>query len=176
MKDVPFLQDGIAQIALIVPDLDRAVEAYWHRFGIGPWHIYTYQRPMVQDMSYRGEPADYAMRLALSWIGPLRIELIQPLGGDSVYHDFVREHGYGVHHLGVLVEDMAAALARAEEAGLTMIQDGSGFGLDDDGHYAYLDTQELIGVDLELIERPKRRLTPEAIYPPPEEMEHSDHP
>jgi methylmalonyl-CoA/ethylmalonyl-CoA epimerase len=175
MKDVPFLQDGIAQIALIVPDLDSAVEAYWHRFGIGPWHIYTYQRPMVQEMSYRGEPADYAMRLALSWIGPLRIELIQPLGGDSVYHDFVREHGYGVHHLGVLVEDMAAAVVRAEEAGLTMIQDGSGFGLDGDGHYAYLDTQGLIGVDLELIERPKRRLTPEAIYPPPEEMEHPDH-
>lgn len=175
MSDVPFLQDGIAQIALIVPDLDRAVEAYWNQFGIGPWHIYTYQRPMVQEMSYRGEPADYAMRLALSWIGPLRIELIQPLGGDSVYHDFVREHGYGFHHLGVLVEDMAAALARAEEAGLTMIQDGSGFGLEGDGHYAYLDTQELIGVDLELIERPKRRLTPEAIYPPPEEMEHPDH-
>ena len=174
MKDVPFLQDGIAQIALIVPDLDRAVKAYWHRFGIGPWHIYTYRQPMVQEMSYHGEPADYAMRLALSWIGPLRIELIQPLDGDSVYHDFVREHGYGVHHLGVLVEDMAAALARAEEAGLTMIQDDSGFGLDGDGHYAYLDTQDLIGVDLELIERPNRRLTPEAIYPPAEEMEHPD--
>ena len=72
------------------------------------------------QMTYRGQPADYAMRIALAWIGPLRIELIEMAGGDSVYADFVREHGYGVHHFGVLVDDMDAALAQAAAAGLTM--------------------------------------------------------
>ncbi len=163
---LPFLQDGVAQVAIVVEDLEAAVEQYWRLFGVGPWHFYTYGPPLVQRMTYHGQASEYRMRIALSYLGPLRIELIQPLEGDTVYADFVREHGYGVHHLGLLVEDMGAALAQAEAAGLAMTQDGSGFGLDGDGHYAYLDTEGAIGVTLELIERPKGRMTPEKVYPP----------
>ena len=49
-----------------------------------------------------------------------------------------------------------------------MTQDGAGFGPDDDGHYAYLDAEGLIGTTVELIERPKRRAPPERVYPPQE--------
>jgi hypothetical protein len=167
-RTLPFLENGIAQVALIVEDLDRAVEEYYRLFGIGPWHFYTYGKPLVKEMSYHGEPAEYQMRLALSYLGPLRIELIELGEGDTVYADFVREHGYGVHHFGILVEDMQAALAEAEAAGLEMVQDGAGFGRDGDGHYAYLDTEAAIGVALELIERPEGRMPPEKIYPPPD--------
>lgn len=165
LPHLPFLNNGVAQVAIVVPDLDKAVETYWKLFGIGPWHIYTYGRPLVKSMTYHGEPAEYKMRVALSYLGPTRIELIQPLEGDNVYDDFVKEHGYGVHHFGVLVDDMRAALERAEAAGLTMIMDGAGFGADGDGHYAYLDTEDKIGVTIELIERPKGRVEPEAVYP-----------
>ena len=165
-RKLPFLKNGVAQVAIIVEDLDKAVENYWRLFGIGPWHIYTYGKPLVKKMTYHGEPSEYKMRLALSYLGPLRIELIEMLEGDTVYADFVKEHGYGLHHFGVLVDDMEEAIAQAEAAGLTMTQDGAGFGLDGDGHYAYLDTEEIIGVTLELIERPKRRVAPERIYPP----------
>lgn len=161
-----FLDDGVAQIALVVQDLDVAVEQYHRRFGVGPWHFYTYGKPLLKQMSYRGRPAEYRMRLALSYFGPTRIELIELLDGDTVYADFVREHGYGIQHLGVLVEDMDVALADAAEAGLTMTMDGSGFGLDGDGHFAYLDTEADLGFVLELIERPRRRLPPEKIFPP----------
>jgi hypothetical protein len=92
--------------------------------------------------------------------------LLEPLAGDTVYREFVEKHGYGVHHLGVLTENMAEALARAERAGFAMTQDGAGFGPDDDGHYAYIDTEEALGTTIELIERPKRRRPPEKIYPP----------
>ena len=163
-----FLRNGIAQVGLVVQDLDRTVECYWRQFGIGPWHFYTYRRPMVKEMTYRGQPADYAMRIALAWIGPLRIELIEMAGGDSVYADFVREHGYGVHHFGVLVDDMDAALAQVAAAGLIMTMDGAGFGRDGDGHYAYLDTERDLGTTLELIARPKGRVPPERVYPPEE--------
>jgi methylmalonyl-CoA/ethylmalonyl-CoA epimerase len=168
-KKLPFLQNGVAQIALVVKDLDQAVENYWKLFGIGPWHFYTYGRPLVKKMSYHGHPSEYKMRVALSYFGPTRVELIQFLEGETIYEDFVKEHGYGVHHLGLLVEDMQTAIAEAEAAGFAMIQDGSGFGLDGDGHYAYIDTEAVLGVTLELIERPKGRLTPEKIYPPPSE-------
>ena len=84
----------------------------------------------------------------------------------SCYADFVREHGYGAHHLGVPVEDMEAAIAQAKAGGLMVTQDGAGYGLDDDGHYAYLDTEDEIGVALELIQPPRRKVQPEKIYPP----------
>ena len=163
---LPFLKDGVAQVAIVVKDLDRTVEQWWTLFGIGPWHFYTYGKPLGQKMSYHGEPVEYEMRLALSYIGNLRVEMIEPREGPTVYTDFVREHGYGVHHFGVLVSNMQAAIKQAEDAGLVMTMDGSGFGLDGDGHYAYLDTEERIGTTIELIERPKGRLTPEKIYPP----------
>jgi catechol 2,3-dioxygenase-like lactoylglutathione lyase family enzyme len=166
---LPFLQNGIAQVAIIVKDLDETVELYWRAFGIGPWHFYTYGRPFVKQMSYKGEPADYKMRVALSYFGPMRVELIEVLEGDTVYADFIREHGYGIHHFGLLVDDMQAALAQAEAAGFRMIMDGSGFGLDGDGHYAYLDTEAKLGATLELIDRPKRRFPPEKVYPPESE-------
>jgi catechol 2,3-dioxygenase-like lactoylglutathione lyase family enzyme len=165
-RQLPFLDGGIAQIAIVVEDLDHAVERYHETFGVGPWHFYTYGKPLLKRMSYHGEPCEYKMRLALSYFGPTRIELIELLEGDTVYEDFVKEHGYGVQHLGVLVDDMAEALRQAHEAGFTMLMDGSGFGLDGDGHFAYLDTERVYGFTLELIERPRRRVPPEKVYPP----------
>ncbi|NJC98621.1 MAG: hypothetical protein FIB03_20195 [Anaerolineae bacterium] len=162
---LPFLKNGIAQIAILVDDLEKAVENYWFLCGIGPWHIYTYAKPLVKEMSYHGHPAEYEMRIALSQIGSMRIELIEAKEGNSIYKDFIEEHGYGVHHLGILVEDMDNALAQARSAGFNIIQDGSGFGLDGDGHYAYLETERPLGVTLELIQRPRARVRPEKIYP-----------
>jgi methylmalonyl-CoA/ethylmalonyl-CoA epimerase len=159
------LQNGVSQIAQVVQDLDRTVEQYWKRFGAGPWDFWTYQRPLLAFANYRGQPADYSLRIALCWMGPTRVELIQPLRGPSVHEDYVRAHGYGVQHLGIVVQDMGAALQQARSAGISVLMDGGGFGLDGDGHYAYLDTEALLGVTLELIARPKRRRPPEKVYP-----------
>jgi methylmalonyl-CoA/ethylmalonyl-CoA epimerase len=168
-KKLSFLDRGVAQVALVVEDLERTVEEYWSRFGIGPWHFYTYQRPFVRRMTRNGQPADYAMRVALANLGPTRIELIEHRSGDTVYAEFTRAHGFGVHHLGVLVDDMAAAIREAEAAGYRVTMDGAGFGPDDDGHYAYLDTEDGLGTTIELIARPRRRAPPEKIYPPEQE-------
>jgi len=168
---VSFLKKGIDQVAILVPDLMNAVEQYYKKFGIGPWHIYTYKNPLVSKMTYYGETADYQMRIGLSYIGSMRIELIQPLEGESIYSDFIKKQGYGVHHFGIVVEDMSEALRQASEAGYQVIMDGSGFGLEGDGHYAYLDTEVSLGVTLELISRPENRVEPEMIYPPEENCE-----
>ncbi len=165
-KKLSFLEKGVAQVALVVKDLDRTVERYWEQFGAGPWHFYTYQKPFVRRMTRHGRPVDYAMRVALGYFGPTRIELIEQVSGDTVYADFIRDHGYGVQHLGVLVDDMAAAIREAEAAGYHVIMDGAGFGPDGDGHYAYLDTEAELGTTLELIQRPARRQPPERVYPP----------
>jgi catechol 2,3-dioxygenase-like lactoylglutathione lyase family enzyme len=160
-----YARRGIDQIAIVVEDVDRAVQRYYELFGIEPWHFYTYKKPLLKSMTYHGQPADYAMRIALSYFGSIRIELIQPLRGSSVYADFVREHGYGVHHIGFIVPDMQQALMDAQAAGLQMTMDGAGYGLEGDGHYAYLDTEKELGVTVEFIQRPQWRVDPEKIFP-----------
>lgn len=165
MNIIPFFNNGISQLAILVPDLEKAVRNFSDRYGIGPWQIYTYQKPLVKKMTFKGIEADYSMRIALSNIGDMRIELIKPLEGDSIYQDFIIKHGYGLHHVGLVVEDIDEALEIANNNGLNVIMDGSGFGLDGDGHYAYLDTEGELGFILELIQRPKKRVPPEKTYP-----------
>lgn len=155
----------MAQVCILIPDLDKAVENFYKIFGIGPWHIYTYGKPLVKRMTRNGKPTEYKMKVALSYFGNMRLELIEPLEGDTVYQEFIEKHGYGVHHLGILTNNMQESIKKAARAGIEMTMDGAGFGPDDDGHYAYLDTEELIGTTLELIERPKRRNPPGKIYP-----------
>ncbi len=160
-----FMKNGIAQIAFVVKDLDKTVENFYHIFGIGPWSFYTYKKPLLKEMNRNGEPTEYSMRIALANIGPMRIELIEQQEGDTVYQEFIDKHNYGIQHLGIVVDDIEQALESAKEAGLGVTMDGSGFGLDGDGKYAYLDTEELIGTTLELISRPKNRVEPEKVYP-----------
>jgi hypothetical protein len=105
------------------------------------------------------------MAIALSWMGSMRIELIQVLKGPTIHEEHVWKHGYGVQHLGILVEDMEHALGQARAAGIEMVMDGSGFGRDGDGWYAYLDTEDRLGITLELVQRPKLRWPPEKVYP-----------
>lgn len=162
---LPFLSNGVTQVAQVVKDLEATVEGYWRLFGIAPWSFYVYDRTILSRMTYRGKPADYSMHIALSYLGPTRIELIQVLKGPTVLDEFIAAHGYGVQHFGVLTDDMEASLAQARAAGIEMLMDGAGFGLDGDGHYAYLDTEKVLGITVELISRPKRRRTPEKVFP-----------
>jgi methylmalonyl-CoA/ethylmalonyl-CoA epimerase len=164
-KPLPFLESGIGQIAIVVEDLDKTVESYWQTFGMGPWHFYTYQRPLLNMSRYYDQDVDNSLRIALGYFGPTRIELIEVKKGPSLQEDFIQEHGYGVQHLGILVDDMESALREARERGFEVIQEGAGFGPDGDGHYAYLDTEDEYGITYELIERPSGRHAPEKIYP-----------
>ena len=156
----------INQVALVVEDLDEAVRRYWDRFGVGPWRIYTYQRPLVKEMTYRGRPHDYRMRLALAQMGEMILELIQPLSDENIYIEHLRRKGPGLHHVGIIVPSVDAAVAGAEKSGVRVLQSGRGHGLRGDGAFAYMDTEAALGVIVEFIEIPRERVAPEAVYPP----------
>jgi len=168
LKDVlfPFLAGGVTQVAWVVDDLDKAVEMQYRELGIGPWHYYLYDRSMLSMMRRGGVDTEYAMDTAVSNAGATRLEIVQHVSGDTVYAEFARKHGYGkVHHLGLAVDDMREALEIVRRAGIAVTMEGSGYGLDGDGHFAYLDTEDTYGITLELMERQKRRRVPRRIYP-----------
>ncbi|MDR0598492.1 MAG: VOC family protein [Treponema sp.] len=162
---VSFLNKKIDQLGFVVQDVDRSVRDYYERFGVGDWKIYTYGPPILSVMKRNGAPCVYKARIALGYFGETRVELIQDLEGGTVYSEFAERHGYGLHHLGIYVPDMGAALEEARSAGLRVTMEGGGFGLDGDGYFAYLDTEDLFSTTYELIQRPLRRREPEDVFP-----------
>ena len=153
------------QVGFLVEDLEASIRGYIDRFGVGGWQVYTYGPKILNRMIYRGKNTSYSSRIGLNYISGTRIELIQPLEGQTVFNEFIEKHGYGQHHLGIYVDDIRAAITEAEAAGFTVIMEGGGHGLDGDGFFAYLDTEETLGTTYELIQRPQRRRVPEAVLP-----------
>lgn len=145
------------QVGILVSDLMSALP----RWGpAGGWRIWEYGPEVLT----RQEPAGFSMRVALSGTVP-EIELIEPVDGPSIYLDWIEEHGYGIHHLGYVVEDVAATIEVMEAAGFPVIQFGFGFGSDRSGGFAYFDTRPHLDVIVEAIERPRARRSPEAEWP-----------
>ena len=159
------LNRSVGQLGFVVKDVDKLVRQYYSQFGIGDWKFYYYGEPLLKFMNYHGQPAKYLSKIALSYFGTTRIELIQPLKGHTIYTDFIQKHGYGLQHLGIYVEDIEAELEKTRAEGIDVVMDGGGFGLDGDGKYAYLDTEKRFGITYELIQRPKRRHEPAYIFP-----------
>jgi catechol 2,3-dioxygenase-like lactoylglutathione lyase family enzyme len=155
----------VFQIAFVVRDLDQALERYSRMFAATSWRGWTFGASLHRSAAYRGRPADFSSRLALSDTSP-QFELIEPLEGESIHRDWLEVHGEGVHHLGVIVESVDAVLDRMERAGFPVVQSGSGFGADGDGVYAYFDTRDLLGLMLEAVEPPARMPPVDFAWPP----------
>ena len=90
---------NIAQVGVVVRDLDKSLKGYADKLGIGPWRVSTYGPPRLTETKVRGVPVQYSMKVALAWTEAMNWELIQPLEGPSIYEDFLRDHGEGLHHL-----------------------------------------------------------------------------
>ncbi|MHB0869427.1 MAG: VOC family protein [Chloroflexota bacterium] len=155
---------GIGQVGFLVRDLQAAMERFWHDFGIGPWRVYTNSAPPLR-CSYRGRPSSYRMKVALAQSGPLVIELLQYLDGETIHREFLESGREGLEHLGIYVPNLEEALASLRQRGVKVLQSAWGIGAKGDGGYAFLDTEGSVGAIVELIQIPSERFPPEQIYP-----------
>ena len=155
--------NGVGQIGILVPNLEEGLRTYGAIPAIESWSIYTYGPDFVPQLEYRGQPGRYSVRLALGGKGP-QIELMEPLGGPSIYQEWIAEHGFGLHHLGFYVDSLQDAIRAMADAGYPVLQMGTGYGVDGDGGFAYFDTLAATSVVFEAIEVPARRRPPEEVW------------
>lgn len=144
----------LSQIGIIVHDRQQAVDYYEKVLGFGPFTLSGQDFDLVFDkIEYRGQVVETEFLMAFGPMGSLELELIQPVHGPSVYADFLANKGEGMHHLCFDVDDLDARIERYKDMGINVLMRGwtpiSGF--------AYLDTESIGGVVIELVERPKRR-------------------
>lgn len=156
---------AIHHAAVVVSDLDQAMERYTNELGIGPWAVYTFTPDWVRDMTFRGKEQDFAFKIALCEVAPIMHELLEPLQGPNSYEEFLDARGEGLHHLCYLVEDIDAEISKMESRGFTVLQSGRGFGTNDDGAFAYFDTEGALGCIFEAFELPAEFPPPERVYP-----------
>jgi methylmalonyl-CoA/ethylmalonyl-CoA epimerase len=150
------------QIALVVRDVEKAMDHWYNVLGIGPWDVRHFRPNRVRDFEVDGKPVteDFDFICAVCWVGDIEFELIQPIEGPNIYWRHLETKGEGLHHIKDVMadEDIPAALEELKRKGYEVMQTGW---IDNDVHY-YVDTQDDLGLVYEIgnggkISPPERR-------------------
>jgi methylmalonyl-CoA/ethylmalonyl-CoA epimerase len=98
---------GIHHIALVVPEVERALEFWRDTLGL----------PLegVSDMP------EQASRIAFLPTGSGEVELVQPTTADSGVAKFLQKRGPGVHHVCFETDDLDGMIAMLKEKGIRLI-------------------------------------------------------
>jgi methylmalonyl-CoA/ethylmalonyl-CoA epimerase len=107
-------------VGVIVPDLEAAMHAYASNFDI------TFSVFEVDETSstLTNASRSFNLRIAFGQVSLTAVELIQPVSGQTIHAEFLRQNGPGVHHLGFYVEDLEAAKNRLERRGYSLLAAG----------------------------------------------------
>lgn len=128
--------EKIDHIAMVVRDLDRAMEVYAKGLGL--------------DAERIEQLDEFQIRMAFIPVGDVYLELIEPIGPGRV-QDFLEEHGEGMYHICYRVGDIKKAI---KKVGSTLKfrdrkpRKGSAGAL-----VAFLEPESLFNVYTELAER-----------------------
>ncbi len=139
--------ETVAQIALVVDDIEKYAAAYAKVFGIETpaWRLTDGKE--LSHIKYKGKDTNARAKLAFIRFANISIEIIEPVGEPSVWADHLKKHGPSVHHIAFRYKDKTPALVAL---GLETIQIGDFKG----GNYTYLKGDDKLGVDIEILENP----------------------
>ncbi|MBA3414837.1 MAG: VOC family protein [Chloroflexia bacterium] len=155
----------ISQIAIVVKDIHAAMEAYHSALGWGPWNVYEHKPPTLHDTELHGAPQAYSMIGAETHVGPIVVELLQPVDGPSIYKEWLETKGEGLHHIACMApshEESDAIKARFAAMGAKVTMGGR---IGETIEYYYLDTEPLLKVIIESGSGHAVDLTPAYTYP-----------
>jgi hypothetical protein len=133
--------------------VDKVVEYYSSRFGIGPWRI----KDGESEAQMGGRAYVYKTRVAFAQLGPVTLELFQVVEGRSPVHaQFLDKDREGVHHLGFYVsrEEKEKVIADLAGRGVSVFQSSH---IKPSSRTTFLDTAHTGGIFFELIEQPSER-------------------
>jgi methylmalonyl-CoA/ethylmalonyl-CoA epimerase len=99
--------DRIDHVGLAVSDLERATGLYEETFGM--------------PVAYRETVESQGVEAVLLDIGEGHVELLRPLGPETVVGRFIAKRGEGLHHIAYRVADIDAALVTLKGAGVDLI-------------------------------------------------------
>ena len=151
-KNVKAGKDPLAvfhHVGKIVRDVDRTA-AHLKATGMGSFEplIISPEEEIVEGKIVN----DLKLKIRMGHIGPLKVELIEPVAGErSIWKDVLDRKGEGIHHLAFQVDDIEEAKAAMIEKGLEQIFFAR---FNKNGAAAYFSSHEIGGLILELFQPP----------------------
>jgi len=140
----------VEQTGIVVENIDRAVEYYTNVFGWGPFKVREME---MEGFTYKGKAGSCRQKNAFAKSGPIEIELIQALEGETPHTEFFRKKG-SAEHFRFRVEDLDSTLAELAKDDIRPMYHKR---FPDRGiAFAYLDSDKIGGVIFELIEIKQR--------------------
>jgi methylmalonyl-CoA/ethylmalonyl-CoA epimerase len=137
----------IMQIGIIVKDIEQKVKNYAEIFGIPVPKIVMVGDDSFANTHYHGKPSSARSKAAFFDLGPMQMELLEPVGSPSTWEEYLRTHGEGIHHIAFRTEKMDEAFKLFESKGMEVVQTGGW----DGGQYAYIESTKQMGTILELL-------------------------
>lgn len=141
---------GAAYVSIAVPDADRAAASFSRVLGAGPAQV-TLRNI---DATHHGIAVRAADKIAVLQIGSWVIRLVEPRGAGSPAHEFLSQHGPGIYTFGFNVDDVSTSAAALRASGYQETWSAYGFGPNRDGATAHFDTEESLGIAIELCQTP----------------------
>jgi methylmalonyl-CoA/ethylmalonyl-CoA epimerase len=127
----------IDHVGVAVSDLESAKELYQETFGM----------KLVHEETVESQGVD----AALLDVGDGHVELLSPLGPETVVARFIEKRGEGLHHVAYRVEDIDATLEKLRQAGIALIDSEARVGIRS-SRVAFLHPRATGGVLTELVE------------------------
>lgn len=139
----------VTQVAIVCRDIDAASKRWAAALGIDPPQVRTTRPGNEVKVLFRGRPSNGRAKLAFIRLGQVQLELIQPLGGDTSWQQFLDRNGEGVQHIAFQVGDLDKTIKAFGDTGMPVLHQGRYD--DDSGAYVYIDSAGALGVTLELL-------------------------
>jgi methylmalonyl-CoA/ethylmalonyl-CoA epimerase len=137
----------IMQLAYVPADFDATLKFWIETVGAGPFFALDHVK--LDNVKYRGAPVQIDFSMVIGYWGDLQIELIrQHNDGPSIYKAWRDDGVEGLHHVCILVDDMAHARTVCAEAGATVAQEGL---VPNGGEVIYVDTGGGPGTMVEIL-------------------------
>lgn len=133
------------QVGIVVRDLDKAVEFYSSAFGWGPFQVHEVK---LEGCIYKGQPGNCRLRVGMFRQGPVEIELIQVLEGETPHTEFLKTKGEGLQHLRFRVDGLEGLLASLADQGIEPVFQFSS----PRASLAYVNSNKIGGIMFELLE------------------------
>ena len=154
----PYVDPGMAkivQVAIVCKNIDACSERWAGVLGVKRNEIHTTVPGHQAKVIYRGKPSEGRAKLTFFNAGQVVLELMEPVGGDTSWKEFLDKNGEGVQHIAFQVQDLDKTIESFRERDMPVLHRGRYDS--NDGEYVYVDSKSKLGVTIELLHSDKKK-------------------
>ena len=134
----------MTQVGIVVRDLDAVIANMKKIFGCEPSFV---GETLKSGRKYFGKEGNFTARIALFDFCNIQFEYMMPTEGESIWQDFLDEHGEGLQHVSFRVKNYDDAAAQMAQAGA--VAEMQGLAMARPVRWDFFNTEPMLGFSVE---------------------------